>query len=219
MSDTRRTIWCGHCGQQTVFIIRAQGSQYGAVPDVNYKDGQDITEWRTLECQRCKKPTLEEVKISYEFVIDDVYGGMEAASVEPTILYPEPKTRLPLTNLPKTIEVAYLLALKQQDFDPAACAVMAGRTLEAVCTHENATGGDLKAKLINLADSGRISTTIAEMAHQLRQIRNLGAHDHEDRVTEEDVPIILDFLEVLLMYLYVVPAKIAAIHEKHKKTP
>lgn len=219
MSDTRKTIWCGHCGQQTVFIIRAQGSQYGAAPDDNYKDGQDITEWRTLECQRCKKPTLGEVKISYEFVIDDVYGGMEPVSYKPMILYPEPKTRPPLTNLPKMIEREYLLALKQQDFDPAACAVMAGRTLEAVCNHEKATGRDLAAKLNNLAISGRISTTIAEMAHQLRQIRNLGAHDHEDRVTEEDVPIILDFLEVFLLYLYVVPAKIAAIQEKHKKTP
>ena len=31
---------------------------------------------------------------------------------------------------------------------------------------------------------------------------------------EEDVPIILDFLEVFLVYLYFVPAKIAAIQEK-----
>lgn len=35
---------------------------------------------------------------------------------------------------------------------------------------------------------------------------------------EQDVPIILDFLEVFLVYLYFVPAKIAAIQEKHKKT-
>lgn len=219
MGDTRKSIWCGHCGQQTVFIIRAQGSQYGSIPDDNYKDGQYITEWHILECQRCKKPTLEEVEISYEFVINDVYGGMEPVSYKPTILYPGSKTRSPLTNIPKTIETEYLLALKQQDFDSTACVIMAGRALEAVCLYEKATGGTLSAKLNNLAESGRISKTIAEMAHQIRQIRNLGAHGLEGKVTEDDVPIILDFLEVFLMYLYVVPAKIAIIQENHKKTP
>jgi len=219
MDDTRKTIWCGHCGQQTVFIIRAKGSLHGSIPDDNYKDGQDITEWRILECQQCKKPTLEEIAISYQFVLDGVYGWMDAASYKPTILYPEPKTRFLLTNLPKAIEAEYRLVLKQQDFDPTACVVMAGRTLDVVCTHEKATGKKLWDKLNNLAESGRISKPIADMAHQIRQIRNLGAHGLEDKVTEEDVPIILEFLEVFLLYLYVIPEKITLIQEKHKKTP
>jgi hypothetical protein len=37
---------------------------------------------------------------------------------------------------------------------------------------------------------------------QLRQIRNLGAHDAEDEVTEADVRIIVDFLEAILEYLF-----------------
>ena len=38
-----------------------------------------------------------------------------------------------------------------------------------------------------------------------------------DDVTEEDVPIILDFLEAILEYLYVAPAKVAALQVRLTK--
>ncbi len=126
--------------------------------------------------------------------------------------------KLPLTNLPEPIEKKYKAALRVQDIEPSACAVLAGRTLEAICNYENAIGKSLSEKLNNLVGLERIPKTLAEMAHQLRQIRNLGAHDAEDEVTEEDVPIILDFLEAILEYLYVAPAKIAAVQARLKKT-
>ncbi len=112
-----------------------------------------------------------------------------------------------------------MAALKVQDIEPSACAVLVGRTLEAVSNYEKATGKTLSDKLNNLVSSDRIPKTLGEMAHQLRQIRNLGAHDAEDEVTEEDVPIILDFLEAILEYLYVAPAKIAAVQARLKRTP
>jgi Domain of unknown function (DUF4145) len=43
--------------------------------------------------------------------------------------------------------------------------------------------------------------TLAEMAQQLKELRNLGAHDAEDEVTNEDVPTIISFLEAILEYL------------------
>ena len=75
----------------------------------------------------------------------------------------------------------------------------------------------LADKLTYLAGAGRIPQTLAEMAHHLKELRNLGAHDAEDTVTEEDVPIILDFLEAILEYLYVAPAKVAAVQARLKK--
>ena len=55
------------------------------------------------------------------------------------------------------------------------------------------------------------------MAHQIRLICNIGAHDAEDDVTEEDVPIILDFLEAILEYLYIAHAKIEALQARLAK--
>ena len=217
MSATQRSMHCGHCGKLTIFEIRGEGNKDGAKIDYNYHDGQDITTWRILECQRCKKPTLEEVNTSYEFRYDGVYGSMEPTSFDLAILYPE--TRPPLTNLPEPIEKNYKAAFKIQNIEPSACAVMIGRTLEAVCNYEKAPGRTLSDKLNNLVNSDRIPPTLAEMAHQLRQIRNLGAHDAVDEVREEDVPTIMDFLEAILEYLYVAPAKIAALQARLKKTP
>lgn len=57
------------------------------------------------------------------------------------------------------------------------------------------------------------------MADQLKQLRNLGAHADDDEITEEDVPIIIGFLEIILEYLYVAPAKIAAVQARLKKMP
>lgn len=72
----------------------------------------------------------------------------------------------------------------------------------------------LADQLRSLADSGRIPRTLADVALHLKQLGNLGAHFDEVEVTEEDVPIILDFVELLLEYLYVAPAKIEAVRTR-----
>ena len=104
------------------------------------------------------------------------------------------------------------------NIEPNSFAVQMGRTLEAVCNYEKAAGKTLSDRLNNLVSSGRIPPTLAQMAQQLRQIRNLGAHDVDDEVSEQDVPIILDFVEAVLEYLYVAPAKIAAVQARLNKT-
>jgi hypothetical protein len=55
------------------------------------------------------------------------------------------------------------------------------------------------------------------MALHLKELRNLGAHDAEDEVTQEDVPIIVDFLKAILEYLYIAPAKIEAVRARLNK--
>ncbi len=41
----------------------------------------------------------------------------------------------------------------------------------------------------------------------------MGAHEdkHEDEVSAEDVPVIFDFVDAILEYLYIAPAKIDAV--------
>ena len=218
-----KMIQCSHCGKQTVFVVRGEGAQYGKDqvddPYTTPYDFQTITIWRILECALCGKPTIVEETIEYSFHTNEVEKFATVNFIETTVLYPEAKRpKTPLTNLPETIEKKYKATLKVQNIEPSACAVLAGRTLEAVCNYENATGGTLSAKLNALANSDRIPPTLAQMARQLKQLRNLGAHDAEDDVTEEDVPIILDFLEAILEYLYVAPAKIEAVQARLAKT-
>ncbi len=224
MADTK-VMQCDHCGKQAVFIVRGNGTQHGAKVGDTDTETQELTTWQICECSNCNKPTLEEIIATYQLVETLLTNSNSKATMafewhpttaKRTVLYPG---KTPLTNLPKTIEKKYLEALKVRDIQPSACAVLAGRTLEAICNHEKAAGRTLSDKLNNLMGSDRIPKTLAEMAHQLRQIRNLGAHDADDEVTGEDASIMMDFLDTILEYLYVAPAKVAAVKARLRKTP
>jgi Domain of unknown function (DUF4145) len=198
-------LLCGHCGNKTTFEER--GNYYTQEPVIN--DEREIVwgtiSWHLIECKTCSKPTLIEVTLD-----------KPPLEVQRT-LYPSIQTKL--TNLPQKVERAYTAALRVRNIEPNACAVLVGRTLEAACNHEEAQGRTLAQKLNYLAQNGRIPNTLAEMARQLKELRNLGAHDAEDEVTEEDVPVILDFLEAILEYLYVAPARINAVRARLTRLP
>jgi hypothetical protein len=140
---------------------------------------------------------------------------------EETTLLPSASTDN--SALPGPVEKAYEAALAVRHVEPNAFAVLIGRMLEVVCLQEGATGKNLVERLTVLADSGRIPGPLAHMAQQLRQIRNLGAHAATDEVREADVPVISEFAEAILEYLYRAPAKVAAVSDrlkpKSKRTP
>lgn len=64
--------------------------------------------------------------------------------------------------------------------------------------------------LDELADGGVLPRPLADMGHQLRARGNLGAHTGTAKVSAEDLPVIEEFLEAILEYVYRAPAKIAA---------
>ncbi len=196
---------CGNCGNNTTWELHEP-----YVTDKKYPYGthelSEVVEYCTLMCATCSQPTLLLTKKIYEEVDTQLHSEISE------ILYPVATKRL--NNLPEVVEKRYNSAIKVRLIEPNACAVLVGRTLEAACNHEQAQGRTLAQKLNYLAQNGRIPNTLAEMARQLKELRNLGAHDAEDEVTEEDVPIILDFLEAILEYLYVAPAKIEAVRTR-----
>ncbi len=204
---------CGHCGNRTTIEkcgeYEATRQKYDSKNDKWY---WNRASWRLIECMTCSKPTLFEVNENVSDTLDPV---AELDYFHHRILYPS--VEAPLTNLPQKVERAYTAALKVRNIEPNAYAVLVGRTLEAACNHEKAPGRTLANKLDYLAQSGRIPSTLAEMALHLRELRNLGAHAAEDEVNEEDVPVILDFVEAILEYLYVAPAKIEAVRARLKK--
>lgn len=206
-SDFNVVMLCDHCGNRTTSIIRAEYTDFAPADDDPRTTERAFTTWYLMQCQQCSRPTLAQ---SYWVVDQDLKKIILGPLTN--ILYPREKS--PLANLPETVERKYVEALKVSKVSPSSCAVLARKTLEAVCKHENASGKVLAEKLNNLANSGRIPQTLAEVALHLRQLGNLGAHFDEDEVNEEDVPIILDFVELLLEYLYVAPAKIEAVKRR-----
>ena len=204
---------CDHCGKRTTFHIRSHYTHTEHMEeDFEHAETFIYTTWYIMQCTRCSKPVVTQVNKSSK---RGVIKAWEDSLPSVEVLYPTGKT--PLTNLPEVIERKYAEALRVSNISPSSCAVLVRKTLEAVCKHENAPGKVLADKLKNLADTGRIPQTLVDIALHLRQLGNLGAHFDEDEVTETDVLIILDFVELLLEYLYVAPAKIEAVKQRLNK--
>lgn len=222
-------MYCGHCGNQTGFTIRGSCTLDKSVEEEMMEGHteqlfEDISEWRLLQCITCSKPSLEYTHKTADYLnsYSDVdYEGEEIDVVprthEKNIVYPLGQPNLP--NLPATIEKEYHDTLKVRNISPVACAVLARRTLEAIFTEENAAGRTLEAKVNNLIQSDRIPPLVADLVHLGRRIGNLGAHFDKEEVTEQDVSAMLEFLETILEYLYVLPAKVATVRARLTRNP
>jgi Domain of unknown function (DUF4145) len=135
---------------------------------------------------------------------------------EKRVLYPAPNARL--SNLPVEIAKEYEATLKVQSISSNACAVLARRTLEAIFVNEGATSGMLSQKIESLIKSASIPPLLADIAHIGRRIGNIGAHFDIGEATDEDVAVMLDFLKIILEYLYVIPAKVASVKARLSET-
>lgn len=203
---------CLHCGALTMLQIRTECTY--AVNEENYAGTKDINriKWTLLQCPECSEPTLLQ---THQVTKREYPGGGSWKTTTGAIkaLYPFEKQVSP--DLPEPIGKLYAEAVKVRLLSPSSCAVLVRRTLEAVCKDKNAVGRTLADQLRNLADAGKVPQPLVDIARQLKQLGNLGAHfDVNDNVTSEDVPLILDFVELLLEYLYVAPAKIQAVRDR-----
>jgi Domain of unknown function (DUF4145) len=199
---------CGHCGNDTTWEMHEPYTLAEEYPH-GTEEVSEHKVYSTLFCSTCLQPTLRQTVGRYREIDADWLN------ISTTVLYPTASTQL--SDLPAAIERKYKSALKVRYIEPNACAVLVGRTLEAACNHEKAQGKNLTQKLYFLANDGRIPNTLAEMAQQLKELRNLGAHDAEHEVTNEDVPTIISFLEAILEYLSSLPQKLE-LYERDSKS-
>lgn len=94
---------------------------------------------------------------------------------------------------------------------------MARRTPEAICVEQGAENGSLSERLSALAASGRLQSTLADWAKEVRLIGNRGAHfDAIDDVNRPDAQQLISFLRELLRYLYELPAELRRRREPEK---
>ncbi len=197
MIDLEVLLVCGHCGNKANCKVRAEYTQ----DLVSRDDDHYVTTWRILECPSCNHLILEET-----------YDESAYYEKDTKILYPVARTRL--RNLPVVIQEEYEATLKVRNISSNACAVLARRTLEAIFTLENAVGNSLMEKVNDLLKSKSIPPLLADVAHLGRKIGNLGAHFDKDEVTEVEISAMLDFLEIILQYLYVIPARVVEVKER-----
>jgi Domain of unknown function (DUF4145) len=204
MAEAEILVTCGHCSNRENCKVKADSIQ-----DLTDEDEHFVTTWYTLECPACSGLILQQTYLE---------SGWPVGEEQIRILYPASRERL--TGLPVEIAKEYEASLKVQRISSDACAVLARRTLEAILTHENATGNTLEKKVDSLLMSARIPQLLADVAHLGRKIGNMGSHfEKGEAVSDEDVAIMLDFLETILEYLYVIPAQVNYVKARLSKTP
>lgn len=190
---------CPHCFQRTALDVRAT-YEYEAGEEHPGSGFMYRRVWRLLQCISCERPIVHAV----------LWSEIDPEGEMTTMVHPSAAERS-LEGLPENVSQAYDACLKVQRVDSNAYAVLVGRLLEVIAVEEGFGGRRLVDQLRQLADQGKIPPTLAEMADQLRQIRNLGAHAQAGEVSQSDVPVIADFADAIVEYLYRAPAKVQAL--------
>jgi DNA-binding SARP family transcriptional activator len=114
---------------------------------------------------------------------------------------------------PDRVRKIYEEARAIKRHSPSSFVVQIRRALEAVANDKSAEGKTLMTKTEWLINQGYLPEVFGEMSHISRIIGNLGAHDAENDVTEDDVEVVDEFFRAIIEYLYVASAKVAHVKQ------
>lgn len=196
-----RPIVCTHCGNKAPMRMVAEYSQVREYSDGNF-DWEDGPAWILLLCPACDNVLLQ--KTFWHSHREDL--------PDPEIVFPTSAKHI--EGLPDNIESAYRAAIKVKAIDSNAFAVLLGRVIDQVCIDKGAEGESLHDRLKDLATKTVIPLQLAEMAHAIRHLRNIGAHADLGELTPKEVPILDDLCKAILEYVYAAPAMMMHVQKK-----
>jgi Domain of unknown function (DUF4145) len=168
-----------------------------------YGDEDDAHRHVFLSCPDCGGPFV--VHQHGNMYRSDHGTGYVLRWEDKTVVFPaDPQSLDP--SVPINIATSYLEARRVYTAASAntAAAIMCRRTLEGICGHLEAKGGNLAKKLDNLKERGLIEPRIHEWAnHVLRSLGNDAAHDVDAVISKEDAKDALDFTKAIIEYIFV----------------
>ena len=197
-------LQCRHCSNQTRQRVVANYSQVESYEDPRsgvFWDAGPI--WKLIMCPACSSVSL--LRIYF-------HDGFEPDEWKMSVMFPT-MDEAP-AGLPTEVGKAYQAAQHVRNVDSNAFAVLLGRVLDIVCIYKGAKGDSLYRRLNSLAESGEIPDKLAEMADQLRQLRNIGAHADLGELTPAEVPVLDALCNVVLEYVYTAPQLIEQVKQK-----
>lgn len=122
-----------------------------------------------------------------------------------------PKREQPLDwNIPSLVRESLKEAKKCYKANAyIACAVMCGRTIEAILPEFNINPKEntLYEGLEQLKEKNIIDEKIYKWGDVLRKHRNIGAHASEEDISEKDAEDLLDFTNAICNYIFVLTKK------------
>lgn len=146
------------------------------------------------KCLNCNTPFLSE---EYFENIEDYYSANDQIQLFPST------DNVALKNAPDIVISPYKEAQKcfrAQAYE--ACVIMCRKGIEAICTYNGETNGNLSNKLRRLKDKHLLEETFYNWSNELRLIGNDGAHSHDKKIDKQDAKDAIDFFDALITYLF-----------------
>jgi hypothetical protein len=195
---------CPHCSRKVTFSLT-----WGGI--------NDTLMFTTSRCPGCNKVST--------FILVD-FEELEPGGDQKARLFvnPAPRVRYPIEGISdieefsEGLQRAYSSAINVYNVrEWSAAAVLCRRALEGITVAlipESERKGSLYSLLQSLPEHRDLRAPIMTLADAIRKGGNLGAHfDLEKEPDEETVTLMIDLLDYLLEYLFILPRKIDRLHQ------
>lgn len=198
----QEVLQCLYCGNKTLMDMVGQHRTSWEEESGYY----GYFHYKMFCCPVCYRVTFYQ---AYWDCAQMNYDGSELVDVE--ILYPV--NTIDSNAMPPKIKDAFESALKIRNIDNLVCLMALRRTLELICIDKKATKWGLKNKIEELAQEGILPETLKEASSFAKILGDSAAHDKGLDLNIHDINSMIDFVEYIIEYLYVLPYKL----EKYKK--
>lgn len=212
MQKGRIVTTCYHCGNTGVLDYKSTVTW--KVEDIKYDNYGNVTyytifehiDWDFYECPVCHNPTLIR-----NYTFDAVSFG-NYVETESKIVYPYPLINR--VGVPQTIADAFDAAVKTKGIDSAICLLSLRRVLEMIAKDKGASGKTLEEKINNLVEKKVLPKMLNDACWIIRQLGNSAAHADDVKVYQNDVERVIEYVAVIIEYLYSLPKRIKDTKEK-----
>ena len=200
---TNKTYLCLHCGNET--LMKKKGEYNWGSSDEKCDEFWFDCHYQMLFCPVCHNITLLETYCDETMQEYSHEEGITYCSRN-KILYPI--NTIDSNAMPKNIKEAFESALKVRHIDVNACLLLLRRTLEIILKDQGATKWGLEKMIEEVATKGVLPDSLKEASFFAKKYGDSAAHGKELTADDCDIEKLIEFIEYIIEYLYIIPTKI-----------
>lgn len=198
-------VACAKCAGKTAHEIVVSLDESGSDDDYGYQWNDN---YQIIRCKGCKFTSFRSASSNSEDYIQVSDNEYEYATEEK--LYPSRlEGRKDLGDgerfLPPDTRRVYKETLQALvNNSPVLAGIGLRALVETICKERNAAGGNLLAKIDNLAAQHVLTPASATILHKIRSLGNAAAHEVKPH-SERQLGLAMDVVEHLLKDVYILP--------------
>ena len=131
-------------------------------------------------------------------------------------IFPELRVYKPAEQLTQVLkeryaDIAQLIYIPEQSHS---IIMMVRSFLQSIAKDKGFAKGKLDNQINDMLTANAIPASLKDVAHLIRVIGNESTHEFEENITYEEAMEVFEFLNLIIEYVYVLPARIDALKAK-----